>query len=373
MKVTTALFFFFAAASASANEIPVRISLIEALAPRDTTSSERFQKDFEVAISTSKSKLSNKLKSCGYALETDVRFYDAGDPVQALERARQAVEAGTWMIVGPRRSNHYLLLAQGAGDVPTVSMMASADAVRDLGPRHLSLSPLNFEMASVAAQEAKRRLPSRVNATYFSIVASDCISCKDFADGFDKAAVAFGMKSLGRIAVSGEQPDLAPILAKVKSGSPAFILLPNYSKLSSHLMAGIQPHLKHGFFVGSDGWGDSKFGFVQNGKDLTGASGFTVRGSPPIEKGLKQFALGRALTQEHRPDTQPLSGASLAILASLDGVADILCKERPANSKSFGEAFQRFAPKRFVAPWGVSIYDLAHGEITYRRSIRKNK
>src|SRR5690242_16972957 len=128
---------------AQAAPISVKVSFIEALAPRDTTSSERFQKDYDKAIEVGKKAVASRLQKCGYDLTTETAFYDASDPLQARERAIDLVKKGSWLIVGPRRSNHYLLLAQGAGDVPTVSLMASASEVSMLGNRHISLSPLN--------------------------------------------------------------------------------------------------------------------------------------------------------------------------------------------------------------------------------------
>ena len=65
----------------------VRIDFVEALAPRDTTSSERFQKDYEGAIALAKTILSKKLTKCGYEFETKTAFYEASDNLKAKEFA----------------------------------------------------------------------------------------------------------------------------------------------------------------------------------------------------------------------------------------------------------------------------------------------
>ena len=120
----------------AALKTPVSISFIEALDPKDTTSSRRFQEEYEAAIATGVKLTAARVASCGYRLATKTAFYGASDPMMATEHGEDAAAHGAWLIVGPRRSNHYMLLAKGAPDTPSVSLMASA-----------------------AADEARRRIP----------------------------------------------------------------------------------------------------------------------------------------------------------------------------------------------------------------------
>ncbi len=351
-----------------ANEpISVRISFIEALAPRDTTSSERFQKDFESTISLAKGHLSKRASACGYQLETQTSFYDASDPLQAKERGEQASKIGSWLIVGPRRSNHYLLLAQGAPETASVSLMASANEVGDLGPLHRSLSPLNTQMALEAAKEAKSWLKPKTHSGYIAIVAADCVSCRDFAVQFEKHAKKLGLKPLETIQITEELPALKPLANRVLALHPAFILIPNYSKTSSHLMAGLTSIAPDVFFVGGDGWGDSTFGFVQNGRTLNGIRGITVRGFPPVKGGLADFPLGKELLGAA---ILPSSGPDLAILRTLDSTVTLLCQSKPKSKSDFGKAFGLRGPRLFSAPWGVSLYRLNQGNIVFDRQVR---
>lgn len=68
----------------------VKISFLEALAPKDTTSSERFQKEYEYAVQTGIDLTKKDLAKCGYELVDEKSFYDASDTLQALEQAKQA-------------------------------------------------------------------------------------------------------------------------------------------------------------------------------------------------------------------------------------------------------------------------------------------
>lgn len=62
-------------ASERQNLIPVKISFLEALAPKDTTSSERFQKEYDFAIQTGKDLTKAKLSKCGYELVESQTLY----------------------------------------------------------------------------------------------------------------------------------------------------------------------------------------------------------------------------------------------------------------------------------------------------------
>src|SRR4051812_39489981 len=98
------------ALSANAAKTIVSVYLLEALAPRDSTSSEVFRKEFESTVELSKKLINQQIGQCGFQIDTKINFYSANDNLQAYERASEAEKSGVWLIVGPRRSNHYLLL-----------------------------------------------------------------------------------------------------------------------------------------------------------------------------------------------------------------------------------------------------------------------
>lgn len=354
-------------ALAAQNKPPIhaRVDLIEALSPTDTTSSLRFQNEFELAIGTAKANLKAKLSKCGYTLETPTAFFDATDPLQAKEKAEKAESEGSWLIIGPRRSNHYILLAKGSGSTPTVSLMASATELGELGPRHVSLSPSNAQMARAAAAEAKSRV--RGATTYASITSEDCVSCVDFAQIFEKEAAKIGLKNSGSFTVRGESPQLDAVVEKVAALNPKIVLIPNYSKVTAQMISVLAPKLKSTLFVGSDGWGDSNFGFLQNDSGVASAKGITVRGFPPVSKGLQLFPLGKAVTRIGKD--VPTSGPGMAILKSLDGTAEILCESRPRSKAEFAAAFEKTARKKLSAPFGVSVYELTSSNIVYGKKV----
>lgn len=344
----------------------VPIIFIEALAPRDSTSSEKFKKDFEGAITTGKSLIEADLRKCGYELETSTQFYDASEALQAKELAEKSSK-DTWLFVGPRRSNHYIAMVKGAESTASVSLMAGSSEVEHLGSLHTTLSPFNQQMASVAATEAARR--TRKNKSYISIVSSDCLSCVDFAESFNKSAKLLGLKQVEQIKISGEEPDVSSYVEKIRSLSAGFILLPNFSKASVKVMNTLDTSF-NGFYVGADGWGDSKFGFVQKGAQSDATSGFTVRGFPPVKEGLRQFYVGHKVLSGSKAATLPEGGPAMAALKILDWTKILLCAQKPKSKESFTSEFKKRSTG-LNAPWGVSIYNLKSGEIIYDRRTKK--
>lgn len=342
---------------------------MEALAPKDTTSSERYQKEYEFAIQTGKELTRKELKKCGYALDEEKIFYDASDPLQVLEEAKNAKEKDAWFIIGPRRSNHYLLLAKGAAEIPTLSVMASSQEVFDLDSLHLTLAQSNKNMASVAVREVIAQNKKAKN--YLSIVSEDCVTCLDFATHFDKKANSLGLKNIKVIKIVGEEPNISEYKKFTTDTKPDFILLPNYSKVSASLMGTIHQWSPKTFFVGGDGWGDSKYGFVQHSSQLKNIQGLTVRGSPLVNKGLTYFKLGKAILKNPAQSAAfPASGSAQALLKAIDGLNELLCKHKPKSKEEFTKVFKQNGRKYFSNPWGTSIFNLADGEIVFKRTVK---
>jgi hypothetical protein len=366
------LILTFVSSIATANpvkKISVPVVFTEALAPKDTTSSERFQKEYEAAITTGKRLTADRLAKCGYEITENVSFYDASESVQALERGKSAEAQGAWLIIGPRRSNHYLLMVQGAPKTPSVSIMASAKEVSELGSTHLSLAASNAKMAAEAAKEAAKLMTTK--SGYFSVVSEDCVTCVDFANEFDNAAKKLKLKKLGEQKIAGESPNLDSARAQITKLMPSVVLVPNYSKVSAYVINSISDVIPKAHYIGGDGWGDAKFGYVQNNQNLESARGITIRGFPPTEIGLTQFQLGKRLLENKEMAAQfPGSGTALAILKSFEGISEILCASKPKNKESFAKAFASRGGRQFSAPWGVSVYELKDGNITYRSTRR---
>ena len=359
-------------AEKSATLKKVLVYHIESLSTKDTIYSARFKRDYEATIKTIEALTKEKIENCGYEIETKTLFYDSSDPLQAKESAEKANQERAWLIVGPARSNHYLLSVKGAPNVPSISPLASAEEISTLGNLHISLSPTNSQMAVAAAIEAAQRVKQLgANLTFASIISEDCMACVDFSKQFNLAAKKMKLRNLREFFVSGRSPNLAEIKKSLKDISPSFVLIPNYSKTSAHILSALGDLDNGTFYVGGDGWGDSTFGFIQNGSGLDSATGFTVRGYPPTPKGIQQFKFGRDVLKSVQNKTNlhmPTSSSALAQLRILEGTMNLLCKFRPKDKDGFKKLFSGMANIEFRSPWGVSIYNLKQGTITYKSS-----
>ncbi len=349
--------------------LPVKISFMEALAPKDTTSSERFQKEYEFAIQSGIDLTREKLKVCGYKINEEKIFYDASDNLQAFEQSKQVEASGSWIIIGPRRSNHYLLVVKGAPSTPSVSIMASAKEVFQLGSLHLSLAQSNNNLAKVLVREVKTKF--KTNIKYVSIVSEDCVACLDLAESFDEFAKSAGIQKIEEKKFTGEQPNISSLEKMIKSKKPNFIFLPNYSISSAYVMGIVSRWSSEVFFVGGDGWGDAKYGFVHNSPLLKNVNGLTVKGFPPIEKGLDFFPLGREILKNPGlASAFPASGSAQAILKSIDDVSKFLCQFKPKNKLEFKNAFEKSGSQQFQNPWGVSVFKLSQGEVVFDKTVK---
>jgi hypothetical protein len=362
--IVLAVFFLHIGGLAFAEQkTVVSLYFAEALDPTDSVSSKKFQQEYETAIDLGSELISQKIAQCGFKLNIKKQFYSVSDPLQALERGKAAKSENAWLVVGPRRSNHYMLLVNGAKDTPTVSLMASSNKIKGLGKLHLSMVPTNSIMARGAVFESKEWIKNGKNKKYVSIVSAECTYCKDFANQFDLEAESLGLKNAKSFEVVGKAPDLKNIIKELKKINPSFILIPNYSYLSSFVISKLHVVNKGWFFVGADGWGALKEGFVVNGRDIVTAKGFSVRGNPSVEKGLTTFGLGRRLTDIQKGKIT--SSSPMTILRVFDSLGKFLCKHKPKTKKEFDRSYVKYGSNYFSAPWGVSVFQLEKQTITY--------
>lgn len=141
--------------------------------------------------------------------------------------------------------------------------------------------------------------------------------------------------------------------------------------VSAYLMGTISKWNSKAYFVGGDGWGDAKYGFVHDSPQLSKVSGMTVKGLPPVEKGLEYFELGKEISKNPSlASAFPQSGSAQAILKVIQDVSDLLCKSKPKDKKEFAQSFQDNGSHFFKNPWGVSVYKLSEGDIVFEKTIK---
>jgi ABC-type branched-subunit amino acid transport system substrate-binding protein len=346
---------------------PVQVDFIEALDSKDNDYSERFRKEFESAIAEGVGARKSRLAKCGYKIHSERRYFEKSDPLKAKELAATAETSGSWFIVAPARSNHYLLSAAGAPNTASISILASSRQVFELPNQHLTLSHSNKQMAQAAAAHAMKLVLLNGSAQYIAVVSADCSACVDFAAEFKFAAEKLGIKQQLSVEVNGEDPSLQPIEDAIKAASaaPDFVLLPNYSMVSSRLMAKMSALLpQKTFYVGADGWGTSKFGYVQNANGLDKVAGFSVRSFPPAAQALTYLRIGKQIVSQNRA-AEFESTSAIGVFTIIESLEMLLCSAKPKSRDEFREAFSSKGPSLFKTAWNPSIYELKSGELTF--------
>lgn len=345
----------------------VQVDFIEALDSRDNDYSERFRKEFESAIAEGAGASKSRLAKCGYEIRSERRYFEKSDPLKAKELAATAETSASWLIVAPARSNHYLLSAAGAPNTASISILASSRQVFELPARHLTLSHSNKQMAQAAAAKAKKRAVQNGSAQYIAVVSADCSACVDFAAEFKFAAEKLGIQQQLSVDVNGEDPRLQPIEDAIKAASaaPDFVLLPNYSMVSARMMAKMKALLpQKTFYVGADGWGTSKFGYVQNANGLDKVAGFSVRSFPPAPQALSYLRIGKQIVSQNRA-AEFESTSAIGVFTILESLEKLLCSVKPKSRDEFRDALASKGPSLFKTAWNPSIYELKNGELTF--------
>ncbi len=97
----------------------------------------------------------------------------------------------------------------------------------------------------------------------------------------------------------------------------------------------------------------------------------TVKGLPPVNKGLEFFDLGKEILKNPSlASAFPASGSAQALLKAIQDVSEILCKYRPKDKIEFTKNFKENGSQYFKNPWGVSVYKLAEGEIVFDKTVK---
>lgn len=343
--------------------IPVKVYLVEALSPHDSNSSEIFTRKFESTLEIAKEQTTSALLKCGYNLQFKFLPFEANDPLQVYEHAQAAEKEGAWLIIGPRRSNHYLLSIRGAPNTPSVSTMAASTEIDKEGPLHLSVYPRNSDLAVGAVHASLNTFQDLKDKSYFTILNEDCVMCRDFSIHYDSFAKTKGLKKLGQLSIHGENPEIEPILSAVQTSKPNLILLPNYSKASAIVMGTIHAKFPTIRFIGGDGWGDNEVGYVKLNPAVENAYGVCTRGFPPAALGMREFPLGKKVLAIQSDPSFPSGTPGVALLRIFQGLEDLLCEKRPTQLSNFKSAFLQTGSRVFRRSKKVSVYNSLENEV----------
>lgn len=342
---------------------PVKVGVLEALASLDSSSSERYKQFFESAIYYSLGENERALSKCGYKFEIVASYFDNSDKLAAKEAAQKLENAGAWIILGPRRSDQFLVGSKSLVTTPIVSPMAGANSVTSLPAPNFTMYPSVDALAKVAVKAVKR---AGFGNRYGSFVDATCSSCKDFQ-------AAFAEQSSGKLTEvfsidgAGESPDLTQLRAALISKRVDFLILPNYSKFSGYTISKLQAQFPNLKVLGADGWGDGQFGFLEGFGIAPSIVGISVRGggSPDVMSTL--FGV-RSLDREWQGKSLTPPYAAFGAIEFFRVLTKDLCRAKPKSRENFYRFLKNQNSSHFKSRSGIGVYFLRNSQLKFSHS-----
>jgi hypothetical protein len=314
----------------------------------------------EAAINYAIGENSKKLASCGYKLDYVPYFFDQADILSAKEAASYIESKNAWFLIGPDRSDFFLLTVNGLKKTPAISLMAGSKAVTDLLPPIFTMYPNNNELTKAAFYISQKE---HLGKTYGAFVDATCDACKDFASEFDKIS---NKKLVRKFQIdSGEDnPDLSVLLNRLATTKIDFLLLPNFSKLSGYVMSQVHKAYPEIKFLGASGWGAGDYNFIVNYNLSNDTIAYSARIGLPPEK-LEELYGVYSLDRQWNGKVSNPPMSSFLTIQLLSNITDQLCKSKPKNQSEFYQYLAKQKSDLFKAKIGIAAYKIINSEPTY--------
>lgn len=341
----------------------VKIAAVAPLDASDTEYSERYRIGYQGALFFSAGKQAKRLKMCGYSIEFDFNYYEEHDKSTAYKIGKKLEKNRTWLVLGPSRSSHFLVLNKGLNTVPHVSALANSSEVMELEHPSYTMYPstrtLSKSILSVTKSED-------LAGKYGVIVDKGCVYCRDFQNVF--AEVAGSPKFL--IDFNPDAPNFKEIESQIQSSGLNFILLPNYSKASGALISNLANRFKDIVFLGGDGWGDGTYGYLTKIDLPKTARGYSVRLGGTPERMISTLGL-ESLSFMWRNESFFPTSSALIQSEVIEIVSDLLCKFRPKDSETFGRVVKENGKNLFKSQLPITVFSLKNGKLRYHSDAKK--
>lgn len=330
--------------------IPVILGVSEALEISNSTSSERFRSALEAAVYYGLGENEAAFNRCGYRLMIQKEYFESSNLQSATAAGRALSQRGAWVIFGPRRSEHVLALASGASDTAIISPMAETVGLREKAPSAFSMYANSRELATAALHTALRE---KYGTDFGAIIDARCLACQEFESEFTQLAQAKRLVRQFGIDVYGDQPDLAPLFAALAKQPIHFLLVPNYSMLSGHIIAAVAHKYPHMRFIGANGWGDGQYGFLLQHPIPPHTEGFCVRVGALSNQVARRMDV-HSLDYQWQDQQMGPSFTALSAIALIRQLAKDVCAYHPTGRQEYVQKLHSLdaAHFRFQQPLG---------------------
>jgi hypothetical protein len=366
ISLVTAIIFLtiFSCDSYPQDFIPIKFGVITPNYKEDNLHGEQ-EKDFgEAALNYAIGESSNTLHKCGYQLSYLTYYIDNTDSLSAKEGGEYIKSKNVWFIIGPNRSDLFLLTLNGSKSTPAISLMAGADAVTHLKPPIFSMYPSSKQIAAAAVNIVEEK---NLGHHYGVFLDATCNSCIDFSKYFD----AFSKNKLSKefsIETTDDNPDIAKLLKTLETNKIDFLLLPNFSKLSGNVMAAVHQKFPNIKFLGSDGWGSEDHSFITDNNLPNDIVAYCVRVGMPSKK-LASFYHVYSLDKEWGDRVVSPSIANFLTIELLRKISSQLCETKPKSKEEFYRYLEKQNTNVFKTKIGISLYKIRDSKPIFENSV----
>lgn len=336
--------------------IDVKIGVMESLSPTAPSSSERYKRFLEAAIYYAAGENEAKLNKCGYRLIPSIHYFDSYDIQELLTAGKNLESTNAWIIIGPRRSGHFLIAAKNLEHTPIISTMANADEIYTLNKHTFSMYPT----ASQLAQKLSKQISS-YGQTYASVVDVRCTPCDNFSNTFTKS---YKGTQAFQHEVASNTPNLKPLLAKLEKDPVDFLVLPNYSELSGYIISEVHKKYPNIKFVGSDGWGEDTFSLMQGYGINKTVKGIAIRSGVQKQDKNQHYRI-HSLEREINGETVTPPNSIYAVVESIRTISDDLCESKAKDQKQFTAYMATQPQSHFQKNAIYSLYELKDSKLTF--------
>lgn len=336
--------------------IDVKIGVMESLSPTAPSSSERYKRFLEAAIYYAAGENETKLSKCGYKLTPSISYFDTYDIQELIDTTKKFEEQNAWVIIGPRRSGHFLTAAKNLEHTPIISTMANADEIYTLNKHTFSMYPT----ASQLAQKLSKQISS-YGQTYASVVDVRCTPCVNFSNTFTKS---YKGTQAFKYEVASNTPNLKPLIAKLEKEPVDFLVLPNYSELSGYIISEVHKKYPNIKFVGSDGWGEDTFSLMQGYGINKAVKGIAIRSGVQNQDKNVHYKI-YSLEREINGETVNPPNSIYAVVESIRTISDDLCESKAKDKKQFITYMEKQPQSHFQKKAIYSIYELKDSKLTF--------
>ena len=352
-----------------ANEklINVKIGLLESLSPKIPSSSDRYKSLNESALFYALGENEKKLNECGYRITTTTSYFDTLDAIELIVEAKALEQSNPWVIIGPRRSNHFITASKEIKQTPMISTLANADAIFNSNRLIFSMSSSITNLAKAMSNEIEK---SNFGKRYGTVVDVRCNNCVDFAKALRK--FNSNRNEAFYLEVADNTPDLDKLKENIAKHKIDYLVVPNYSELSGYIISEIQksnPSIK---FVGADGWGENSFSYINGYGVNSDTVAMSIKAGVRNSDKDKYFKINSLDSEVNGANIKPPYSV-YALIELIRILSNDLCNSSAKNKHEFSEYLAKKPSNHFVKNVPYSIYKIKNGQLEFSHYVSSNE